>query len=70
MSTAGIQVDPEILGGVPCFSGTRVPVQNLFDFLERGSSIEDFLSAFPTVKREHVIDVLHEAAHAIGERKH
>jgi uncharacterized protein (DUF433 family) len=47
--------DPEIMGGTPVFTGTRVPVQNLVDYLEGGESIEDFLAGFPTVKREQVI---------------
>jgi uncharacterized protein (DUF433 family) len=50
--------DPEILGGVVVFVGTRVPVQSLFDHLEAGDSIEDFLEGFPSVQREQVIAVL------------
>jgi len=53
-----IQSDPEILGGTPVFVGTRVPVQSLFDHLEAGDSIDDFLEGFPSVKREQVIAVL------------
>ncbi len=49
---------PEIMGGTPVFVGTRVPLQNLIDYLEGGESIEDFLDAFPTVKREQVISVI------------
>jgi uncharacterized protein (DUF433 family) len=41
--------NPEILGGTPVFSGTRVPVQTLFDCLEGGETLEDFLEGFPTV---------------------
>ena len=44
--------------GVPVFRGTRVPVQTLFDYLEGGESIENFLDAFPTVKREQVLAVI------------
>jgi uncharacterized protein (DUF433 family) len=47
-----IEVDPEKLGGTPVFSGTRVPIQNLFDCLESGESLDEFLEQFPTVKRE------------------
>ena len=47
--------DPEILGGTPVFTGTRVPVQNLVDYLEGGETIDEFLAGFPTVKREQVI---------------
>ena len=57
--------DPKILGGEPVFVGTRVPVKSLFDHLEAGDSIEDFLDGFPSVKREQVIALLEESkAHA------
>lgn len=46
-----IEVDPEKLGGTPVFSGTRVPIQNLFDCLESGESLDEFLEQFPTVTR-------------------
>lgn len=49
------------MGGTPCFSGTRVPVQTLLDYLEAGDSIDDFLDGFPTVKREQVIGFLESA---------
>jgi 4-hydroxy-tetrahydrodipicolinate synthase len=59
--------DPEILGGEPVFTGTRVPVKSLFDHLEAGDSIEDFLEGFPSVKREQVIALLEEAReHALS----
>lgn len=47
--------DPEILGGTPVFAGTRVPFQNLVDYLEAGDSIDLFLYDFPTVSRDQVI---------------
>jgi uncharacterized protein (DUF433 family) len=53
-----VHVDPEIMGGTPVFVGTRVPLQNLIDYLEGDQSIEDFLEAFPTVKREQAIAVI------------
>jgi uncharacterized protein (DUF433 family) len=53
-----IECDPEKLGGTPVFFGTRVPIQNLFDCIEGGESIEEFLDQFPTVSREQVIRVL------------
>lgn len=56
-----IHSDPEILGGAPVFVGTRVPVQSLFDHLEAGDSIGDFLEGFPSVRREQVIAVLEES---------
>ena len=55
------QSDPEIMGGTPVFTGTRVPVQNLVDYLEGGESIDDFLEGFPTVKREQVIGFIEAA---------
>jgi uncharacterized protein (DUF433 family) len=56
-----IHSDPDILGGTPVFVGTRVPVQNLFDHLEAGDSIDDFLEGFPSVRREQVIAALEES---------
>lgn len=56
-----VSVDPEVMGGTPCFAGTRVPVQTLLDYLESGDSIDDFLDGFPTVKRSQVIAILEEA---------
>jgi uncharacterized protein (DUF433 family) len=53
-----IRTDPEILGGTPVFAGTRVPARSLFDHLEAGHSIDDFLEGFPSVQREQVIAVL------------
>ena len=52
---------PEIMGGTPVFTGTRVPVQTLLDYLKAGESINDFLDGFPTVTREQVISFLNEA---------
>ena len=66
MSHVVIQ-DPEILGGEPVFAGTRVPARSLFDHLEAGDSIEDFLEGFPSVKREQVLALLEESkAHALA----
>jgi uncharacterized protein (DUF433 family) len=56
-----ISVSPEIMGGTPVFTGTRVPVQTLLDYLKAGESINDFLDGFPTVTREQVIALLEEA---------
>ncbi len=49
-----------VMGGTPVFSGTRVPVETLIDYLEGGESIDDFLEGFPTVSREQVIAFLEE----------
>ncbi|PAW70760.1 MAG: hypothetical protein B9S38_07285 [Verrucomicrobiia bacterium Tous-C4TDCM] len=56
-----VVIDPEILGGEAVFAGTRVPVKGLFDHLEGGETIEDFLEGFPGVSREQVIAVLEES---------
>ena len=56
-----IKVDPEIQGGTPCFSGTRVPVKSLFDYLARGRTLEYFLEQFPSVKREQATEVIEKA---------
>ena len=56
-----ISASPEIMGGTPVFTGTRVPVQTLLDYLKAGESINDFLDGFPTVTREQVIALLEEA---------
>jgi uncharacterized protein (DUF433 family) len=53
--------DPEIMHGTPVFRGTRVPVQSLFDYLEGGDTLEDFLNGFPTVSRELALEALEEA---------
>ncbi len=53
-----INIDKEILGGTPVFNGTRVPIKNLFDYLETGETIDEFLDDFPSVKREQIIGLL------------
>ena len=62
--------DPEIMGGTPVFVGTRVPVQSLFDYLEAGDSLEEFLEAFPTVSREQAIGALEIAREAVVAASH
>ena len=63
METNLVKRDPEIMSGALCFTGARVPVKNLFDYLEGSSSLEDFLDDFPSVSRERAVAVL-EAARA------
>ena len=60
-----INVDPEIMHGTPCFAGTRVPLQTLFDCLEGDYSIQQFLEDFPTVTREQVNALLELASEKI-----
>lgn len=59
--TQAIERDPETMHGVPVFRGTRVPVQTLFDYLEGGETLEDFLQGFPTVSRALALEALAEA---------
>lgn len=53
-----IWIDPERVSGTPCFTGTRVPVQNLFDYIGTGEFIETFLEHFPSVTREQALEVV------------
>lgn len=61
MEGVPVSRDPEIMSGTLCFAGTRVPVQNLFDYLEGSSSLEDFLEDFPSVSRESAVAILEAA---------
>ena len=63
-----ISRDPEVMHGTPVFRGTRVPVQTLFEYLEGGETLEDFLEGFPTVNRELAIQALEEAKHLLLSR--
>ena len=62
-----ITATPDVLGGVPVFAGTRVPVQTCLDYLKAGQSINDFLEGFPSVSREQVLAFLEEAQQRIPE---
>jgi uncharacterized protein (DUF433 family) len=53
-----VHSNPEILGGTPVFVGTRVPLQSLFDYLEGGETLDEFLRQFPSVKRDQAIAIL------------
>jgi uncharacterized protein (DUF433 family) len=59
--------NPQVMGGAPVFSGTRVPVQTLLDYLEAGESIDAFLEGFPSVPRAQVIAFLEEAKDRLVE---
>ncbi len=65
MKNGVIEINQEKLGGVPVFAGTRVPIQNLFDYLEGGESLEDFVEGFPPITREQAIAVLEMAKASI-----
>ena len=61
MDTSLVSRNPEVMSGALCFTGTRVPVKNLFDYLEGTSSLEGFLEDFPSVPRDKAIAVLEAA---------
>ncbi len=61
MDTSLVKRDPEIMSGALCFTGTRVPVKALFDYLEGKSSLDEFLEDYPSVSREHAVAVLEVA---------
>jgi uncharacterized protein (DUF433 family) len=62
-----IWVDAERMSGTPCFKGTRVPVQNLLDYIEGGSTIDEFFQDFPSVAREQVVQFLELAKEQLVE---
>lgn len=61
---------PEVLSGTPVFVGTRVPVRSLFDYLEGGDTLEEFLRQFPSVQREQTIAVLEAACEKVTADAH
>ena len=60
-----VHADPKILSGTPVFVGTRVPVQSLFDYLEGGDTLDEFLRQFPSVRREQAIAALEMACDSV-----
>jgi uncharacterized protein (DUF433 family) len=65
MPSSVVHTDPEILSGTPVFVGTRVPFRSLIDYLERGSTLAEFLDDFPTVTRKQAVAALEEAGEAV-----
>lgn len=65
MSKTVVHSDPDILGGTPVFVGTRVPVQTLFDYLEGGETLDEFLRQFPSVNRKQAIAALDMARDSV-----
>ncbi len=61
MKSRSVNIDPEIMGGEPVFMGTRVPIKTLFEHLESGFTLEEFLDWFPSVTRETALRVLKDA---------
>ena len=53
-----VNVDPERMSGAPCFTGTRVPIEFLFEHLEKGETLDEFLDQFPSVRREQALAAL------------
>jgi uncharacterized protein (DUF433 family) len=60
-----IHTDPETLGGTPVFVGSRVPVQSMFDYLEGGETLDEFLRQFPSVTRERALSALDAARDSV-----
>lgn len=69
MTYGAINIDPETMGGTPVFTGTRVPVQSLFDYIETGETLDEFLDNFPSVKKEYAIQVLKMASKTLTSEK-
>jgi uncharacterized protein (DUF433 family) len=69
MNYGAINIDPETMGGTPVFTGTRVPIQSLFDYIETGETLDEFLENFPTVKKEYAIEVLQMAKKTLTTEK-
>ena len=61
MDSSLVSRDPEIMSGALCFTGTRVPVKSLFEYLEGTSSLEEFLEDFPSISRQRAVAVLEAA---------
>jgi uncharacterized protein (DUF433 family) len=67
ISSSVISIDREIVSGTPCFSGTRVPLRALFDYVEGGHIIEEFLADFPSVTSQQAHQVLRDASAALQD---
>ena len=67
MNNKIINIDPEILSGEPVFNGTRVPIKNLFDYIEAGETLEISLEDFPSVTRDQAISLLESAEELLIE---
>lgn len=66
MDSSLVSRDPEIMSGALCFTGTRVLVKTLFDYLEGSSTLEEFLEDFPTVSRDRAVAVLEAARRSLA----
>lgn len=69
MNYGAINIDPETMGGTPVFTGTRVPIQTLFDYMEGGDDLDEFLDDYPSVSKEAAIQVLEMAKKSLMTEK-
>lgn len=69
MNYGPINIDPETMGGTPVFTGSRVPIQALFDYIETGETLDEFLENFPSVNKEFAVQVLQMAGKSITTEK-
>lgn len=69
MNYGPINIDPETMGGTPVFTGTRIPIQTLFDYIEGGDDLNKFLEDYPTVSKEMAIQVLKMAKQSLTTEK-
>jgi uncharacterized protein (DUF433 family) len=67
MRESYVWTDPERMGGTPCFRGTRVPVKSLFDYLQGGHGLSEFLEDFPSVEREQAVEAIETAGRRLVE---
>ena len=69
MQYGQVSIDPEVMSGAPVFAGTRVPIQNLFDYIEGGEDLSEFLDDFPSVSKEVALAVLEMAKKSLTSDK-
>lgn len=69
MQYGQVSIDPEVMSGTPVFAGTRVPIQNLFDYIEGGEDLSEFLDDFPSVTKEAALAVLEMAKKSLTSEK-
>lgn len=69
MNYGAVNIDPETMGGTPVFTGTRVPIQTLFDYMEGGDDLNKFLEDYPSVSKETAIQVLEMAKKSLTTEK-
>lgn len=64
-----VSIDPEVMSGLPVFAGTRVPIQSLFDYIEGGDDLSEFLDDFPSITKEAALAVLEMAKKSLTSKK-